>query len=368
MSFWDELDNAHYESEQLFYESRPVADGFDVKVYVENETDSVFWNDIFGKYAPDLRLKFEYNERGDFKRGKTEILKSRRKTGKSFIICADSDFDQFMDKRTPFAEALNENPFIFQTYAYTVENFKCIPENLNRLCGTISLHTTPDDFFDFRIFLKELSKLFYKLLVYTIYFKRTSQIPPMLQRSRLAHLMNIPASGKAQVQDNGKFVLKKFAEKVEQIESKLLEKYPDLDLSELKDELKQSHGLTPENTFLYLNGHTLYDNMEKLLKRVLRHITTSKLKSFQHKAENSREPNVHLQAQNIEAQYKNRTGRGIYVQQIRQGKSRRKELLSIRIETLLSENHKNCLIYDNCDLLHKIEADIQHFLKLRSRN
>lgn len=52
----------------------------------------------------------------------------------------------------------------------------------------------------------------------------------------------------------------------------------------------------------------------------------------------------------------------------RQGKTRRKGLLSIRIETLFAENHKSCLIDNNFDLLDKIEVDIQNFLTLRKKN
>ena len=124
----DFLDTDYYDKESIFLD-------IEITAYVENIEDEIFWEYVFTKYAPSLKIIFYPHSRdSEFKSGVQEVLKEKDKTGKNLILCIDSDFRYLLQDKE-----INDNPFIFQTYTYSIENHKCAPQNLNRIVKTASL-------------------------------------------------------------------------------------------------------------------------------------------------------------------------------------------------------------------------------------
>ncbi len=71
------------------------------------------------------------------------------------VICVDSDDNYLLQDATDDSKAINENPYIFQTYASSVENYRCFADSLADLCIRARLHDEP--LFDFVEFLQSYS-------------------------------------------------------------------------------------------------------------------------------------------------------------------------------------------------------------------
>lgn len=336
MLIWEERNNDYYKAKHLNFQT-----GFDLTAYLENEADLSFWYSVFGKFAPSLKIEFEYNSRMDLSRGKNEILKSKDKLGTYFILCLDSDWDYLLEKeylnpeKNPFAK------FIFQTYTYSIENYQCNAENLNKLCVEASLNHHL--IFDFQEFLKDFSKCIYKLMLFAIGLEKINIKEKLLQpkgdkntsEDNLAKLLDIQ---KKELENNGQKMIESLKKKVEIVENKLNIKYPAINLSQIQADLSNKFSAQPENIYQHLIGHILYDKVVKgLLIQIVRKMRTEKYNEFN----NSNEDKETLQ--NKRNQYK-------------------KQIEKLNIETLLAHNHIRCLAFNNCELMQKIQIDIQQFI------
>lgn len=338
MQIWEEINNDHYKAKHLNFQT-----GFDLTAYLENESDLPFWYSIFRKFAPNLRIEFEFNSRSDLSRGKNEILKSQDKLGDHFILCLDSDLDYLLDKdylnpdKNPYAK------FIFQTYVYSIEIFQCNPENLNKLCVEASLNNNL--IFDFQIFIKHFSQSIYNLMLYAISLEKLNQFEKLLKpRSNkgtkgenLTSLLDIQ---KKELEFNGQKMIDALKSKIEKAENQLKINYPKVDLEQTKLEIATKPSSERENIYQYLVGHILYDNVVKgLLIHVVRKMRSIKYEEF--KKSNADEKTI----KNKINQYK-------------------KQVRTKDIESLLANNHINCLAFNNCPLLLKIQTDIQNFIRV----
>lgn len=112
-----------YQDDADYYDAANIAISTDITAFVEGFQDEIFWGDVFSKFAPTLKINFESHSRDNkFKSGVQEVLKEKEKTGKNLILCIDSDFRYLLQDKE-----ISENPYIFQTYTYSIENHKCAP-------------------------------------------------------------------------------------------------------------------------------------------------------------------------------------------------------------------------------------------------
>ena len=144
----------------------------EVRVYVESTSDIGFWYSIFEPYEKQAQIKLRFSAySNDLTTGKDNLEKLFPETGQYLIICLDSDYDYLI--QSALAETIKQNPCIFQTYAYAMENLKCYAEGLNSLC--IRATNSTDDTVDLTEFLKDYSRIIYPLLLWNIYFEYTNK-------------------------------------------------------------------------------------------------------------------------------------------------------------------------------------------------
>mgnify|MGYP003300921712 CR=1 FL=1 len=148
-----------------------------VYVYVEDDTDIIFWRSILRKYEdkysfdistytiPDIeKNKRELSQR-EF-RGKDFMMKdvndNRISLGKQKIICIDADYDLIIDKYHKYTKKLRNNDYIISTYGHSVENFRCAPQNIRYFYELLTLTSVSN--INFCKLLEDVSILVYPLL------------------------------------------------------------------------------------------------------------------------------------------------------------------------------------------------------------
>lgn len=155
--FFDSLgDEVEYYKEEYFGGFH--SESHNLIVCIENYDDKPFWYFVFSKIS-NLKPAFIDLD------GKDNLKKFKNYFDKEFIACVDSDYDYIL--RKPYLE----NPYIFHTYVYAVENYCLCPKALNSLKSTCNISIG----LDFEVLLTQISAIFKEALFYDIYLKETNQ-------------------------------------------------------------------------------------------------------------------------------------------------------------------------------------------------
>ena len=150
-----------------------------VKVVVEDEFDVPFWYDVLYSVSPDKDFSispYSYAREGEddailcLNKGKEHILaKARANELNAFYIgCVDSDYDYLLRKHKGAGTLMTDNPYLLQTYAYSIENLLCHADTLSLLC-TKAVNEVPD--FDFEGYMQDVSRIIRPLLVRALYLE-----------------------------------------------------------------------------------------------------------------------------------------------------------------------------------------------------
>ena len=111
-----------------------------ISVYVESHQDKAFWRSILNDYSNEkLEFDIQLPSKTDLTKGKGKALERNNDIltlglGEYLIICIDSDYDYVLQGHTPQSRLINDSDFIFQTYAYAIENLKCYSSSLHLVC------------------------------------------------------------------------------------------------------------------------------------------------------------------------------------------------------------------------------------------
>lgn len=301
-----------------------------VTVFVENEGDVPFWSRVLRKYAPDhLKFKVNPSSRNNLGRGKSELLKNKDGVGDFMLLCVDSDYDYLLQDTTADSQAINNSPYILQTYTYSVENYKCFADSLPDLCIQASLNDEP--LFDFIEFLRAYSQVMFELFLYMVYCRKIGDLTA-ITIDEFPGLLGI--QGKINIAHNAHTTLKECQTNVAAKVAALKAIYPDIELSSLATELAHL-GVKPAYTYLFLHGHTVYANLVlPLLKSVVTVLRANKQAEFAKHAQ-------HEHALLLQKQQE-------YANQI------------LDIETLLAANTD----YDACFLMQFIKADLENYRRV----
>ena len=226
--------------------------------YVESYDDILFWRSILSNYENEHRyFEVMLPSRTSLNKGKKpamlNVLKSAM--GENVIACVDADYDYLLQGATETSRQILENPFIFHTYAYAIENYQCNANDLHEVCVMATLND--HELVDFKGFFKLYSQIVYPLFVWNIYFYRQRDLRTfsILQFCNIARIDNITVTNPGKVLDK---LQKKITRKLEFFE----ENYPDLlpDIEALKKDLSKL-GVHPENTYYFIQGHHLFENV-----------------------------------------------------------------------------------------------------------
>lgn len=242
-----------------------------VKVMVEDEIDVVIWHRILTHFAPKLNFDVHpYSYDSDIKgKGKAQILAQANQFGRYFIGCVDSDYDWILKHQTVFGNIINITPYILQTYAYSVENLAAQPYAIVDCMLECYLHSCEllrhlDS--DYNTFLLSLSKDVYDILIWHLTMiekqEHLNQIPT--GRDFIFgnnHYSDILGNHTMPIGAKHKAILSRFSNRTRELAQHYAVEYPQLLLSysELKETLYNECNLSPENAYLYVRGHNLYD-------------------------------------------------------------------------------------------------------------
>ncbi|MDM8522004.1 DUF4435 domain-containing protein [Desulfococcaceae bacterium HSG8] len=311
---------------------RPDIPKDQITVFVESEPDVPFWSRIFRKCG-FINFKINPSVRGDSSRGKTvliDIIKGDKnflhfgkslRPSKLHLICMDSDYDYLLQEASDNFRLINQEgikDYVFQTYTYSIENYKCYAESLSDLCVEASHNN--EFVFDFVQFMKEYSEIIYDLFLYSFSFCKNGDSSFSIKDfGKCISLVDIIYDYTINID-----ILKQRVE--EKIKSFLIQ----IDMDELSENLQQL-GLGKDNTYLFVNGHHIFDYV---VFPILNRIAVKKLRE------------------------KNRSEIEKCESATNENKKRFSNLIKESdLKTLLNHNTD----YDSCFLMKKIKEDIERY-------
>lgn len=254
-----------------------------IVAYVESYDDIFFWRTVLSRFENE-QLYFEVMlpSRYNLSKGKKPVLMNLigNKVGHDMIACVDADYDYLLQGRTKLSADIINNPYILHTYVYAIENYQCYAPSLHNVCVMVTLNDR--QVFDFQRFMRTYSQAIYPLFVWNIWHYRYGCYSDftMSDFNRVIETGNINIGRPAQAIDN---VQRKVQRKV----SALKRMHPDAvqQVEQLAQELTQL-GITPDTTYLYIQGHHLYDKVvTPLLKKVCSRLRQQRENEIHHNAQ-----------------------------------------------------------------------------------
>ncbi len=230
-----------------------------IVAYVESYDDVFFWRQILGQFETK-ELYFEVmlptrNKR--LERGKKAAMMQllSEGVGQNMIACVDADYDYLIQGATPTSEQVTQNPYIFHTYAYSIENMQCYAPSLHNVCVAVTLNDHA--IFDMVEYLHQYSEAIFPLFVWSIWHYRT----PGYGRFTISDFLRIIETGNFTFQAADeiiKNVRRKAGKKAEQLRHDnpgVKESY-----LKVKEDLKRL-GVKPQTAYLYIQGHHLFNKV-----------------------------------------------------------------------------------------------------------
>ena len=260
-----------------------------VLVYVEGHEDEAFWYDILKDYGAQKNIAFDItplSRDNSLAKGRIEVLKHANSTGKYLILCVDSDYDYLLPNRSDSSIKINSDKYIFQTYAYSIENLQCYRESLQGVCVRTTKNSKQ------KISLSKLLKLYsniiYPLLLWSLYFasKKDTTTFTITDFSNVVKLPdNIDISTHCEAA-------------IREVKQRVDAKITELNLSHLLDKQKvellsqqlNDLDLNKDTAYLFMRGHALFDNVVlRILRKLSEILIKEKEKEIRDKAKNSEE-------------------------------------------------------------------------------
>lgn len=171
------------------------------------------------------------------------------------IACVDADLDYLLQGATPQSKKVIESPYVFHTYAYAIENLQCYAPSLHDTCVAVTLND--HRIFDFEDYLGQYSEAVFPLFVWVVWSYTTG------------HHNQFSLTDFGRVTDPGGFnvmepqysinrLRKKVGVKIRQLQ----DEFPGNKAEYLKTKERiKSLGVTPQNAYLYIQGHHLFDTV-----------------------------------------------------------------------------------------------------------
>jgi hypothetical protein len=315
-----------------------------VVVYVESEEDIAFWRTILHPYeTKEIKFKINLPSNSSLVKGKTkalsrsnDIIELEKGVGKFLLICVDSDYDYLLhghyqtEAKIEIDRKINESIYIFQTYTYSIENLKCYAESLHSVCVATTFND--EQKIDFEAFMKVYSTIIYELFLWNLLFYSKGEDDSFTLTSFCDTIKILEV---IDIGEHGKTALGKVQERVKQKIIELETNFPHYkdEISDFDNKLKQL-GLDRHNTYLFVQGHTIFNNVVLMLLKplcnLLRDENRAKIKEV---AKNKAQEKDEL-------------------------KNYQNKVENLKPETILSANTE----FKNCFLFSKIKQDIQRYI------
>lgn len=227
-----------------------------IVAYVESYDDIYFWRTVLSRYEDQTRyFEVMLPSHKKLERGKKSVLMNfiGDKIGPDMIACVDADYDYLLQGATPQSRRVLESPYVFHTYVYAIENMQCYAPSLHDVCVAITLND--HRIFDFEDYMSQYSEAIFPLFVWSVWAYR-----------RGLH-NKFSMSDFARVIDPGRFNVADPLPSLTHLRCKVNTKVHHLqqefplakeEYLETKESVK-ALGVTPQTTYLYIQGHHLFD-------------------------------------------------------------------------------------------------------------
>ena len=302
-----------------------------IVAYVESYDDISFWRALLADYEDNTRyFEVMLPSQDSLAKGKKTVLMNHlgKQLGENMIACVDSDYDYLLQGRTQTSRYMIESPYVLQTYAYAIENYHCYAEGLHEVCVTATLND--HRLIDFPAFMKLYSQIAYPLFIWSVWFYRRHILSEFSLLDFCSYVKLDQVSTRHPERS-----LENMAKKVERKLRELERKHSNAlhEIESLKAELLNL-GVTPDNTYMFIQGHHILDNV---VMRLLIPVCTV--------LRREREQQIHdLALHNIQSQ----------------NELTNYQRSQVAVEVVI---HKN-LYYKNSPLYKKIQRDVERFLKI----
>ncbi|EPT34004.1 PF14491 family protein [Bacteroidetes bacterium oral taxon 272 str. F0290] len=315
---------------------RPKKSRHKIIAYVESYDDIAFWRNVLGEFEDQTRyFQIMLPSNTSLSKGKKIVLENNlgSRLGENMIACVDSDYDYLLQDSTSTSRYINKSPYVFQTYVYAIENYQCYAESLHDVCVNATLNDR--QLIDFVSFMKLYSQIAYPLFVWSVWFYRKHQLNE-LSLSDFGRFVKLDHVNVYRLE----YSLDAMKHRVQRKIKSLEEKHKDMlqEIEELKNEL-ETLGVTPDNTYLFIQGHHIMNNV---VIRLLTPVCT--LLRKEREEEISQLATHGLQYQNELSCYEQR---------------------QLNLDLVLKKNTD----FKDCPIFKKLKADISAFVqKLDGRN
>ena len=242
-----------------------------IAAYVESYDDVFFWRTVLSNFEnQDHYFEVMLPSHKRLERGKKSVLMNLldKRTGRDLICCVDADYDYLLRGITETSRKMMENPCVFHTYAYSIENLQCYAPSLHNVCVAVTLN---DRYvIDFEEFMRMYSEAIFPLFVWSIWHYRKG----IYEEFSISDFNKVIELGGFSL-DNPYACIQRLKHKCYVRVGDLQRRHPDAKESylALKRELQEEMGVTPQTTYLYIQGHHLFDKLVlQVLGKVCKHL------------------------------------------------------------------------------------------------
>lgn len=229
-----------------------------IVAYVESYDDILFWRALLSDFEnEEYYFEVMLPSSDSLVKGKKAALMNRlgQALGQNMIACVDADYDYLMQGVTSTSRQIIRSNYVFHTYAYAIENFQCHAESLHDICVMATLND--HRLIDFPAFMRLYSQTIHPLFVWSVWFYRKR----ILNKFSITDFNNLTKLDPVNLRQP-ELSLKELESKVRRKLNWLERRYPRArkEIEAMKEEFK-TLGVTPENTYFFIQGHHLLDNV-----------------------------------------------------------------------------------------------------------
>ena len=251
----DNLNSKYFEAANAL---KSKTDKRRIVAYVESYDDIYFWRTVLNRFEDQTRY-FEVMLPSHKKlgRGKKSVLMNfvGDRIGPDMIACVDADYDYLLQGATEQSRKVVDSPYVFHTYAYAIENLQCYAPSLHDVCVAVTLND--HRLFDFETYLQQYSEAIFPLFVWSVWAYRKGKH----NQFSMTDFSRVIDPGGFNVFDPAPSIVHlrhKVGTKIHQLQ----QQYPQAkeEYLQTKESIK-SLGVTPQTTYLYIQGHHLFDTV-----------------------------------------------------------------------------------------------------------
>ena len=270
-----------------------------IVAYVESYDDIFFWRTVLNRFEDEKRyFEVMLPSHKKLERGKKSVLMNfikkgdgkevnSDKLGPDMIACVDADYDYLLQGATTQSKCVLGSPYVFHTYAYAIENMQCYAPSLHDACVAVTLND--HRIFDFQEYLRLYSEAVFPLFVWSVWAYRTGNY----MRFTMTDFTRVIDPGAFNVfdpQPSIDHLRRKVGVKIRQLQAEFPQNKEEY--LRTKESIK-ALGVTPQTTYLYIQGHHLFDNVVvPIMTKVCNRLRQERQEEIQRTARH------HLQRQN----------------------------------------------------------------------